>query len=146
MDLSSIYNEVLKEHNMHPSNKHRLVKPRLNLEGVNPTCGDEIELQLEIEDGVIKDGGFVGSGCAISQASTDIMLDTVIGKTVEEARKLADTFMGMIQGTVKDEEELETLEEAQAFQNISFMPARVKCAELGWRTLQEAIIKYQNNQ
>ena len=79
-----------------------------------------------------------GDGCAISQASVDIMLDLVIGKTKEEAMHLADLFFRMIKGTVSDEE-LEELEEASALVDISHMPARVKCAVLGWHTLTEML-------
>ena len=136
----TFYNEVLTDHNMHPLHKHALDCPDLVMEGVNPSCGDEISLQLKVEDGVIRDGSFVGEGCAISQASADIMLDMVIGKTVEEARELSGIFLRMIQGQAT-QEELERLEEAGALEDISHMPARVKCAVLGWHTLDEALRK-----
>ena len=95
-------------------------------------------MQLRVEDGRITEGTFTGDGCAISQASVDIMLDLVIGKTKEEAVHLADLFFRMIKGTVSDEE-LEELEEASALKDISHMPARVKCAVLGWHTLTEML-------
>ena len=82
---------------------------------------------------------FSGSGCAISQASVDMMADQIIGRSKEDAIKLAGTFMGMIKGEIKDEEELEELDEAAALQDISHMPARVKCAVLGWKTMQEML-------
>ena len=108
------------------------------LEGINPSCGDDIFLKLKVENGVITDGAFVGDGCAISQASADIMLGMIIGKTKEEALHLGEIFSKMIKGTAT-EEEIESLEEAGALQDISHMPARVKCAVLGWRTLKEAL-------
>ena len=110
--------------------------PTMVLRGVNPSCGDDISLKLKVEDGVIKDGSFVGSGCAISQASADMMLDLVIGKSEDEAKRLAEIFMNMIKGKAS-EEEIEELDEAAALEDVSHMPARVKCAQLGWRTLNE---------
>ena len=113
--------------------------PTFCLEGVNPSCGDQITLELKIDDkGVIVDASYTGSGCAISQASVDMMADVLIGKTKEEALKLADIFDRMIKGSITDEE-LEQLDEAAALQDISHMPARVKCAMLGWRTMKEMI-------
>ena len=88
----------------------------------------------------IKDGAFVGDGCAVSQASADIMLGMIIGKTKEEALKLGDLFFKMIKGEATDEE-IEELDEASALKDISHMPARVKCAVLGWHTLDEALNK-----
>ncbi len=109
------------------------------MDGVNPSCGDQITLKVLLgDDGKIKDAGFTGSGCAISQASADMMADLIIGKTKEEALKLADIFDRMIKGNVS-EEELEELDEAAALQDISHMPARVKCAMLGWRTVKEML-------
>ncbi len=137
MQNRTFYNEILTEHNLHPIHKAPLIDPTVSLRGVNPSCGDDVTLQLKVNDeGVIEDGAFVGDGCAISQASADMMLELVIGKTVEEALSLKDTFMKMIRGKVS-EDELELLEEASSLQDISHMPARVKCAVLGWRTLGE---------
>lgn len=138
MENRSFYNEILTEHNLRPAHKHDLPDANLILEGVNPSCGDDIWLKLKVVDGIIQEGSFVGDGCAISQASADMMLDLVIGKTREEAIKLADNFFKMIQGNA-DEADLEALEEAVALQDISHMPARVKCAVLGWRTLDEVL-------
>jgi nitrogen fixation NifU-like protein len=109
----------------------------VELRGVNPSCGDDIVLKLKVEDGVVTDGAYVGEGCAISQASADIMLDLVIGKNLEEARRLHGIFQGMIRGTATDDE-ISELEEGEALRDISHMPARVKCAMLGWRTFDEA--------
>ena len=99
---------------------------------------DDIVLNLNVRDGIITGGSYEGSGCTISQASADMMLDLVIGKSVDEAKKLSDIFMRMIKETVT-EDELEQLEEAAALQDISHMPSRVKCAVLGWRTMNEII-------
>lgn len=139
MQYNTFYNEILTEHNIHPIHKVKMISPERQQRGVNPSCGDDITLQLNVSsDGVIEDGAFFGDGCAISQASADMMLDLVIGKTVEESLKLKDTFLKMIKDKVTDEE-LEMLEEAGSLKDISHMPSRVKCAVLGWRTLEELL-------
>ena len=137
-NANTFYNEILTDHNLHPVHKHDLTEANCSHEGINPSCGDDIVLNLKVKDGIIADGSYTGSGCAVSQASADIMLDLVIGKTVEEAKALSDLFMKMIKGEIT-EEELDTLDEAAALRDISHMPARVKCAVLGWRTLTEMI-------
>ncbi len=138
MPSNTFYNEVLTDHNLHPGHKHDLPDANLVLEGVNPNCGDDIWLKLKVEDGTITDGAFVGDGCAVSQASADMMLDLIIGKSKEEATKLADIFFRMIKGEVSDEE-LDQLEEASILKDVAHMPARVKCAVLGWRTMEEML-------
>ena len=138
--MNNFYNEILTEHNVRPEFKFDLPDTTLKLEGVNPNCGDDIWLNLKVEDGVIQDASFSGDGCAISQASADIMIGMILGKTKEEALHLSDLFLKMIKGTAT-EEEIEELEEASALKDIAHMPARVKCAVLGWRTLREALEK-----
>ena len=138
MESRSFYNEILTEHNMHPDFKHDLPDADIVLDGVNPSCGDEITLKLKVKDGVIADGAFVGDGCAVSQASADIMLGKIIGQKTEDALRDAKLFMRMIRGEAT-EEEIDSLEEASALRDIAHMPARVKCAMLGWRTLAEAL-------
>ncbi len=140
MATNTFYNEVLTDHNLYPQYKGKLEDATCALEGVNPSCGDDIVLQLKVENGVIVDGSFEGDGCAISQASVDIMLDLVIGKTKEEAQHLSDLFLRMIKGEASDEE-IEELEEAGALKDVSHMPSRVKCAVLGWRTMSEMLDK-----
>ena len=140
MESRSFYNEILTEHNLRPEYKHDLPDANIVLEGVNPNCGDDIFLKLKVENGVIEDGAFVGDGCAISQASADIMLELIIGKSKDEAMHLADIFLRMIKGEASAEE-IEELEEGSALQDISHMPARVKCAVLGWHTMEELLDK-----
>lgn len=138
MENRSFYNEILTEHNIHPEFKHDIPDADIALAGVNPSCGDNIVLKLKTDGDVITDGGFVGDGCAISQASTDIMLGMIVGKSREEALRLGDLFLRMIRGEAS-EEEIDSLEEASALRDVSHMPARVKCAMLGWRTLRGAL-------
>ena len=138
MENRNFYNEILTEHNMHPDFKHDIEDADIVLDGINPSCGDEIQLKLKTDGDIITDGAFVGDGCAISQASTDIMLGMIIGQSKEKALEYAYIFMRMIRGEASDEE-IDSLEEASALRDISHMPARVKCAMLGWRTLSEAL-------
>lgn len=138
MPARTYYNEILTDHNIRPGHKHSLPDANMTLEGVNPSCGDEIVLRLKVEEGVITDGAFEGDGCAVSQASADIMLDLIIGRPVEEAKHLSAIFLRMIKGEIT-QEELEELDEAGALQDISHMPSRVKCAVLGWHTMDEML-------
>lgn len=140
MQNNTFYNEILTDHNLHPGHKHDLPDADLVLEGVNPSCGDDIFLKLKVKDGKITDGAFEGDGCAISQASTDMMLDLIIGKSIEEALNLAEIFLRMIKGQITSEEK-DQLEEAGILEDISHMPSRVKCAVLGWHTMEEVLRK-----
>ena len=141
MNLDSIYTELIAEQSRNPVNKHHLEQPTVALKGHNPSCGDEITLELTVADGIIQDASFTGVGCAISQASTSMMIDLIKGEPVEKAERLAKLFIGMIKGEITAEDELEELDEAMALKNISTMPARVKCAVLSWHTLQTALEK-----
>lgn len=140
-DLEDVYNEIIMEHSMNSYNKKKLESSDMQEIGHNPNCGDEITLQIKMNGNVIEDMAFSGHGCAISQASTSVMIDTLKGKTVEEAREIIKTFIGMIKREIKDENELKKLEEAIAFKNVSNMPARVKCALLAWHTLDDMLNK-----
>ena len=137
--LGDLYTEVIGEHSRSPENKGELAAATVRERGHNPSCGDEITIELQIENGIIKDAAFTGVGCAISQASTDIMIDLMRGKTVEEAQRLAQLFTSMIKREVTDDAALEELDEAIALKNISNMPARVKCAVLAWHTLEDVL-------
>ena len=132
--LEDIYTELIAEHSQSKENRRALENPSLKERGHNPTCGDDITLELEIADGKIKDAAFTGDGCAISQASTDMMIELLRGKKIDDAKRLAELFIAMIKGEVTDDSELEELDEAAALKNISNMPARVKCATLAWHT------------
>lgn len=137
--VGNIYTAALMQHNSHPDYKYEMEGCTCSHEGVNPSCGDELTLQLRIEDGVIEEASFVGSGCAVSQASADMMADLITGETVEEAKRLVGLFLGMIKGEALSEEDKEDLDEAAELESISRMPARVKCAELAWRTLDKLL-------
>ena len=126
------------EHNSHPDYKYEMDAPTHEHDGINPSCGDDIWLKLRTDGDTIVDGAFIGDGCAISQASADIMLGMIVGQKKEKALEMGRTFLRMIHGEAT-EEEIESLEEASALKDIAHMPARVKCAMLGWRTLTEAL-------
>ena len=134
MASNSIYTAALMEHNAHPDYKYEMDDPSLSHEGVNPSCGDEITLEMKFDGDTIDEVSFTGSGCAVSQASADILSDLITEESVDEARRLCNLFLAMIRGEVTDEDELADLGEAAELKSISRMPARVKCAELGWRT------------
>ena len=129
------------EHSTATYNKHKLQDATNSEHGHNPSCGDDITLEIKKDGDIITDLAFTGHGCAISQASTSIMIDLLKGKTVEQATKLISIFIRMIKRENVSEEELNELEEAQALKNISNMPARVKCAELAWYTMQKLLEK-----
>ena len=134
--MGNLYSSTsFMEHNSHPDYKYEMENPTHSHDGINPSCGDELTLTLRVEDGVIEEAAFTGHGCAISQASADIMADLITGETVEEAKRLDALFLSMIRGEVLSEEDFEDLDEAAQLKDISHMPARVKCAELAWRTL-----------
>lgn len=140
-DLTDVYNDLIMEHSMNSYNKKKLSCADFCEIGHNPNCGDEISLEIKMNGNIIEDMAFSGHGCAISQASTSIMIDTLKGKTIEEAKEIIKTFIEMIKREIKDENELKKLEDAIAFKNISNMPARVKCALLAWHTVEDILNK-----
>jgi nitrogen fixation NifU-like protein len=139
MSLADVYTELIAEESRNPEHRHHLACPSCQMQGHNPSCGDEITLELSVKDGRIADASFTGMGCAISQASTSMMVELIKGKPVAEAKHLAELFIGMIKGEVTDDAQLEELEDAAALKSIAHMPARVKCAVLSWHTLEEAL-------
>ena len=142
-DLTEVYNELIMEHSMNSYNKKKLENADYCEIGHNPNCGDEITLELKVNGDVIEDMAFSGHGCAISQASTSIMIDTLKGKTIKEAKEIIKIFIEMIKRETTSEEELKKIEDAIAFRNVSNMPARVKCALLAWHTEEDMLNKNQ---
>lgn len=141
MALDEIYTTLIMEESRSTHNKGDLDDPTYKELGHNPNCGDEITLQIKMNGDVLEDLSYTGVGCAISQASTSIMIDTIRGKSRQEAIDMADLFINMIKGVAVEEEELEPLEDAVAFQGIAQLPARVKCAVLPWYTLKGILEK-----
>lgn len=137
--MSNIYTAALMEHNAHPDYKYELENPTITLDGINPSCGDELTLSLRIQDNIIEEAAFTGHGCAVSQASADMMADLITGENIDEAKRLMRLFLNMTKGDELSSQDLADLDEAAELQSIAKMPARVKCAQLAWRTL-EAIL------
>ncbi len=138
-DLSNMYNDLIMEHSMNSYNKKKLKNSDFCELGHNPNCGDEINLEIKFNGNIIENIAFTGHGCAISQASTSIMIDTLKGKTIDEAKNIINIFMKMIKREYVDNESLKKLGDAIAFKNISNMPARVKCALLSWHTMEDIL-------
>ena len=135
-----LYNAQFMDHVHNPDYKYEMDDATCSHEGINPSCGDELTFSIRLAgNGTIEEAAFTGHGCAISQASADIMSDLMIDKTPAQAIELCKLFMGMVRGEVTDEAQLAQLDEALLLQDISHMPARVKCAELAWRTLEEML-------
>lgn len=140
-DLEELYNDIIMEHSMNSYNKKELDSYDFCEMGHNPNCGDEIKLEVKLNGDIIEDMAFTGHGCAISQSSTSVMIDVLKGKTIRQAKEIIETFINMIKREIKNEKELEKLEDAIAFKNISNMPARVKCALLAWHTMDDLLEK-----
>lgn len=139
MHLDDIYTQFILEESRNPKNRRELDHCTHEELGRNPSCGDEITLNLDLEDGHINDMSYKGMGCAISQASTSVMIDTVKKLPKDEAIRLCDAFINHIRGEELTEEEEEELGDALVFENIKNLPARVKCAVLPWYTLKKVL-------
>ena len=139
--FDDMYTDLIMEHSMNSPNKKNIDSPTCSLKGHNPNCGDEIELEVKLDGDKIEDMSFVGHGCAISQSSTSIMIDTLRGKTLTEAKNIIAIFLKMIRRESLTNEEKDLLKDSIAFENISNMPARVTCVELAWRTLDDMLNK-----
>lgn len=146
MELDELYSDIILEYSKDQTYRHPLLNPMVVSKGVNPSCGDKIQLELTVADGIIKEVGITGSGCAISEASAAMMSGLIEGKKLEEARELGNLFIGMIKKEKTAEEELEPLYDAVVLKNISNMPARVKCAVLSWHTLLDSLDKLGNKE
>ena len=142
----NLYTAQFMDHVSHPDYRYTIDDPTYTHEGINPSCGDDLTFQVKLAaDGTIEDACYSGHGCAISQASADMMSDAIIGKTPEEALELCELFGKMIRGEQTNPDELARLEEASMLKDISHMPARVKCAELAWQTLREMLEDRKDN-
>ena len=138
MANDNLYNAQFMDHVAHPYYKYEMEDPTYTHEGVNPSCGDDLVLHVKMaDDGTIEEASYTGHGCAISQASADMMSDLMVDRTPQDAMRLIALFMDMVKGDQTDPAVLEELDEAAMLESISRMPARVKCAELAWRTLEE---------
>lgn len=136
--LDNLYRQVILDHSSHPHHRGSLGKSNFSVEMNNPTCGDVIHLEVDVEDGIIKDIAFDGSGCSISTASASMMTEAVIGKTLDEATHLSAEFSQLVQGQDIEDEDLG---DALMLGGVAKFPARIKCATLAWKALDKAVIE-----
>lgn len=140
--LDSMYQQIIIDHYKHP--QHRGLPDAFDAEvhHVNPTCGDEVTLRVRVRDGLIEDLGWVGEGCSISQASTSVMSELVVGAEVADALALHEKFLGLLQSQGHadlSDADADQLDDAMAFEGVARYPARVKCALLGWMAMKGAV-------
>jgi nitrogen fixation NifU-like protein len=141
--LDDLYRRVIMDHYKTPRNRGAFESSEaVTIDLNNPTCGDKITLQMQIEDGKVKDAKFQGEGCSISLSSASMMTDAVKGKTVEEALQLADKFSGLMKG---DKVEFE-YEDIEALSGVNKFPARIKCATLAWNAMRKGIEQSKQNE
>jgi nitrogen fixation NifU-like protein len=142
VNIDSMYQQIILDHYKHPNHRGELADFDAEVHHVNPTCGDEVTLRVRVADGEIADLGWTGEGCSISQASTSVMSDLVVGSSVTDALQLQEKFLQLMQSQGHNdltEDETEALEDAIAFEGVSKYPARVKCALLGWMAMKSAV-------
>ena len=135
MSLDDLYRDVILDHYSHPRNKGTLEPADVTGEGANPLCGDEIRVSLSVRDGMVHDARFDGKGCSISQASASMMTERIKGRRVEEVGRL----IGAVKAMMRGERPGEDLGDLEALQGVRRFPVRVKCATLGWVTLEQAL-------
>ncbi len=138
-ELSELYQQVILDHNKKPRNFHKMENANRVAEGFNPLCGDQLTVYLQIDEGVVNDVSFEGSGCAISKAAASMMTQTVKGKNREEAERLFQEFHKMVTGELDIESEPHQLGRLTIFSGVRDYPARVKCASLSWHTMRAAL-------
>ncbi|MCS7463656.1 SUF system NifU family Fe-S cluster assembly protein [Paenibacillus doosanensis] len=135
MQLDDLYRRVIMDHYKNPRNRGTLDEEAVTIDLNNPTCGDKIQLQMQVEDGVVKAAKFVGEGCSISLSSASMMTDAVKGKTLDEALAMAEKFSGLMKGEAVEFE----YEDIEALSGVNKFPARIKCATLAWNALRKGI-------
>jgi nitrogen fixation NifU-like protein len=138
-DLRELYQEVILDHSKRPRNFRRIEGADRQSVGYNPLCGDKLTLFLNVDNGVVADAGFQGSGCAISTASASMMTEAVKGKSVEEAERLFEQFQEMVTAAPDENIDAGALGKLQVFSGVREFPARVKCASLAWHTVHAAL-------
>ncbi len=134
--FDDLFREVILDHYRRPRNRGALDTPSVTVEGMNPVCGDEVRLELALDDQTVRDIAFAGQGCSISQASTSMLTEAVKGRTFAEADSLGEQFRAMMMDEAEPTRELGDLE---ALQGVAKFPVRVKCALLGWNVLRQGL-------
>jgi len=140
-ELSELYQQVILDHNKKPRNFRRLDHANHTADGYNPLCGDQLTVYLDLENDLVKDVGFEGSGCAISKAAASMMTQAVKGKSKEQVENLFSEFHSMVTGELNEETDENSLGNLKIFAGVREFPVRVKCATLAWHTLHAALNK-----
>jgi nitrogen fixation NifU-like protein len=145
MQMEQLYQEIILDHYKNPHG--RGLRDPFDAESfqVNPTCGDEVTLRVKLDGETVTDVSYDSQGCSISQASTSVLTDLVVGRSVGEAFKTLDAFTELMQGRGQVEPDEDVLEDAVAFAGVSKYPARVKCALLGWMAFKDAVVRAEGN-
>jgi nitrogen fixation protein NifU and related proteins len=138
MQVEALYQEIILDHYRSPHGKGLRDPYDAEVYHINPTCGDEVTLRVQVVDGIVQDVSYDSQGCSISQASASVLYDLVRGKSVDDAMKLHDEFLGLMQSKGQAEPDEEVLEDAVAFAGVSKYPARIKCALLSWMAWKDA--------
>lgn len=146
MELDSLYQEVILDHYKHPLNKGLTKEYGAQVHHINPSCGDEITLNLTIADGTVKSITWDGVGCSISQASVSIASDLLLNKNIKEASSITEDFVELMHSKGAKEGDPLVLEDAVALAGVSKFPARIKCALLGWMAFKDAAIRIEQSQ
>ena len=141
MNLENLYQEIILDHYRNPRSKGLREPFAAQVHHVNPTCGDEITLRVDVQDGVVKDISYDAIGCSISQASTSVMFEDLVGKPLDEVWPVHEAFVELINGRGKVEPDEDLLEDGIAFAGVASYPARVKCALLGWMAFKDATLQ-----
>lgn len=142
--LDELYREVILDHYRNPRRRGSLSGAHVHAEGINPSCGDEFSLDIEVENGIIVDAAMQGQGCSISQASGSMMMDAIVGKPVADVRDMTHKFKVMMsieegESPVDDNKPGAVLGDLEALQGVRKFPVRIKCADLAWTTLTDAL-------
>ncbi len=140
-ELRELYQQVILDHNKSPRNYNKMENPTQEAEGYNPLCGDILKVYLKVEDNIVKEVSFQGSGCAISKASASLMTSIIKGKTKEEAEKIFKDFHDLITGKFDENPDKDKLGKLNVFAGVKEFPVRVKCASLAWHTMKSALNK-----
>src|ERR1041384_6522333 len=140
-ELSELYQQVILDHNKKPRNFRKLENANHTAEGYNPLCGDQLTIYLDLENDLVKEVGFEGSGCAISKASASMMTQVVKGKSKEQAENLFNEFHSMVTGELNEKTDENNLGNCKIFHGVRVFAVRVKCATLAWHTLHAALNK-----
>ncbi|UFT98245.1 SUF system NifU family Fe-S cluster assembly protein [Radiobacillus kanasensis] len=141
-NLDTLYRQVIMDHYKNPRNRGSLENESMTIDMNNPTCGDRIQLHLQVKDGVVENAKFEGEGCSISLSSASMMTQAIKGKSVDSALKMSNVFSDMMLGKEIDPGDLD-LGDIEALQGVSKFPARIKCATLAWKAMEKGVASEQ---